>query len=158
MAMAYNRNFGSETLPAVLSLNPSLTTFGHDILGIEPMNKGLGVSVEKRLPGFLAGVAACLLAGGCSMAQPYTAVDGAVVIGSDKTMIDHVISLASGKNCSAVRKERGMTYCKEDEIIPRPEVYCYRELAAVTCYDKPDPRRDNRGRVGDNYHNYIKKY
>ncbi len=85
-------------------------------------------------------------------------VDGAVVIGSDKTMIDHVISMASGKDCSLVRKERGMTYCKEDEVVPRPEVYCYRELAKVTCYDKPDTRQRDRPQVGDNDHNYIKKY
>ena len=126
--------------------------------GIEPMERGLGVSVMKRLPRIFASVAACLLIGGCGPLPPFAAVDGAVVVGSDKTMIDHVVSLASGKDCSLVRKERGMTYCKEDEVIPRPEVYCYRELAKVTCYDKPDARRSDRPLVGDNDHNYIKKY
>jgi len=35
--------------------------------------------------------------------------------GTEKTIEDHVISLSSGKNCSSVRKEKGLTYCVEDE-------------------------------------------
>ncbi|MBC8158502.1 MAG: hypothetical protein H8E94_04135 [Alphaproteobacteria bacterium] len=112
----------------------------------------------KRLPRLMACVGVSLLVAGCGSVPPFAMLDGAVVIGSDKTMADHVVSLASGKDCSLVRKERGMTYCKEDEVTPRPEVYCYRELAKVTCYDKPDTRRTNRPQVGDNDHNYIKKY
>ncbi|MBL6927970.1 MAG: hypothetical protein ISR44_02255 [Rhodospirillales bacterium] len=112
----------------------------------------------KRLPRLLAGIGVGLLVGGCGIAPPFVMIDGGVVIGSDKTMIDHVVSMSSGKDCSLVRKERGMTYCKEDEVIPRPEVYCYRELAKVTCYDKPDTRQGERRQVGDNEHNYIKKY
>ncbi len=98
-----------------------------------------------------------LLVVGCDTVPTYTMVDGAVVVATDKTISDHVISLASGKDCSLVRVERGMTYCEEDEVIPRPEVYCYRELGAVTCYDKPDLRRGDRGRLGDNEHNLVTK-
>jgi hypothetical protein len=93
----------------------------------------------------------------CSSVPVYTMVDGAVVVATDKTIADNAISLASGKDCSLVRKERGLTYCKEDEVIPHPDVYCYRELAGVTCYDKPDTRRGDRGRLGDNDHNLVKK-
>lgn len=110
----------------------------------------------RKFPFFAA---LLLLLGACEAAVPYAIVDGAVVMGTEKTMADHVISLASGKNCSLVRIEKGLTYCEEDELTPVPNLYCYRELAGVTCYRKPDPRRGGiAGRLGDNEQNYVKKY
>jgi hypothetical protein len=107
----------------------------------------------------LATVVLCLFLASCGIpATPYAMVDGAVVITTEKTMADHVVSAASGKDCSLVRLEKGTTYCKEDEVVPHPNLYCYRELGAVTCYDGPDLRRGNRGRLGENDHNYVKKY
>ncbi len=107
----------------------------------------------------IAAAAACLLVASCGAAAPYAMVDGAVVVTTEKTMADHVVSLASGKSCSLVRLEQGDTYCEEDELVPlQPNLYCYRELAGVTCYDRPDPRRGERGRLGENDHNYVKKY
>lgn len=97
--------------------------------------------------------------GACDLLQPYAVVDGAVVMGTEKTMADHVISLASGKNCSLIRIEKGLTYCEEDELNPVPNLYCYRELAGVTCYKRPDPQHGGvAGRLGDNDQNYVKKY
>lgn len=63
------------------------------------------------------------------------------IMGTDKTIGDHVISLASGKDCSSVRKEEGLSYCKEDQKRqpPKPKIYCYRNLGDVTCYAKPMP-------------------
>lgn len=136
--------------------NTSLTRLLHDVGGKVYAEKGLGAAVNKRPLTVLAISAAGFLTA-CGGVPGYTMVDGAVVVATDKTIADNVISLASGKDCSLVRKERGMTYCVEDEVIPRPEVYCYRELAGVTCYDKPDTRRGDRGRLGDNDHNLVKK-
>jgi hypothetical protein len=101
---------------------------------------------------------ACLFVASCGTVPPYAMVDGAVVVTTEKTMADHAISLASGKDCSLVRLEQGTTYCVEDELVPQPNLYCYRELAGVTCYDRPDHRRGESGRVGENDHNYVKKY
>lgn len=81
------------------------------------------------------------------------AVDGTVVMGTDKTIIDHGISLASGKDCSSVRLEQGKRYCKEDDPVIRPDVYCYRTLADVTCYDRPDPSRQQFQMLGQGEHN-----
>jgi len=64
-------------------------------------------------------------------------VDGATIMATDKTILDHIVSLSSGKNCSTVRKELGMYYCEEDEPVGDRKVYCYRTLGGVTCYDKP---------------------
>lgn len=107
----------------------------------------------------VATAAICILLGACEYMWPYAMVDGAVIVGSQKTMADHAISLASGKDCSLVRIDRGLTYCKEDEMAgPRPNLYCYRELAGVTCYNQPDPSRSEQARVGNNDQNYVKKY
>ena len=90
--------------------------------------------------------------GGCTT---YVPVEGAFVIGTDKTMTDHVISMTSGKNCSSIRKEKDLTYCEEDEPKIKQNIFCYRTLARVTCYDRPDP---NPGRKRDdlNEHNLAK--
>ena len=94
-----------------------------------------------------------LLLSGCG----FLVADGVSVIGTDKTIEDHFVSLTSGKNCSTVRTEQGLAYCEEDEVNLQPNVYCYRTLGKVTCYDKPDPYRNKQQKVGENDHNYVKK-
>jgi len=64
-------------------------------------------------------------------------VDGVTIMATDKTLLDHVVSFTSGKNCSTVRKELGMYYCEEDEPVGQRKVYCYRTLGGVSCYEKP---------------------
>jgi hypothetical protein len=139
------------------TFNCSLTTDGHHDAGLDWTEMGFGISVAMRRIGLFAGMSLCLLLGACGNMGHWAVADAAIVIGTDKTFTDHVISLASGKDCSLVRKERGMTYCKEDEVVPRPNVYCYRELGGVSCYDGPDLRRQDRGRLGNNDHNLVKK-
>ncbi len=78
----------------------------------------------------LLGLAGC--AGG-----GLVAVDGVSTMATKKTLVDHAVSYASGKNCFSTRKDRGLTYCEEDEITPHMNVYCYRTLGEVTCYDRP---------------------
>ncbi len=90
--------------------------------------------------------------GGCAAVPGYAQMESAVVIGTDKTISDHIVSFTSGKNCSTVRKEKGLTYCEEDEPQIKPNIYCYRTLATVTCYDRPDPNPGRR-RVDLNDHN-----
>lgn len=73
---------------------------------------------------------------GCTLGT----MEAVSLMGTDKTVGDHVISLASGKDCSSVRKEQGKTYCKEDEMRPpRAQMHCYRNIGQVTCYEKPLP-------------------
>ena len=105
----------------------------------------------------------CLTLNGCG---PLTATPGTFnlisgqaellsIVGTKKTITDHVISLASGKNCSAVRRERGLHYCEEDVPSVKPNIYCYKTIGRVTCYDRPDPNT-NGGRVlGNNTHNLV---
>ena len=78
-----------------------------------------------------------------------------MVIGTDKTMSDHIISFTSGKNCSSLRPEKDLTFCEEDEPQIKQNIYCYRTLATVKCYDRPDPN-PGRQRVDLNDHNRAK--
>ena len=94
--------------------------------------------------------------GACSVVPGFAQIEGATVIGAKKTITDHIISLSSGKNCSTIRKERGLTYCEEDEPVIKPNIYCYKTLARVTCYDRPDPHRGGYQKVDRNDHNLVK--
>ena len=101
---------------------------------------------------FIALSALLVVLGGCSIVPGVAQLEGAFVVGTDKTIEDHIISLSSGKNCSSIRKEKGMTYCEEDELQVKQNIYCYKTLATVTCYDRPDPNPGRR-RVDLNDHN-----
>ena len=84
-------------------------------------------------------------------------VDVLSVVGTDKTMFDHIVSYASGKDCSAVRVEKGKRYCKEDEPIIKPQVYCYSTLGRASCYEVPDPYANGQRETGNNDHNHVKR-
>ena len=88
-----------------------------------------------------------LIMGGTSgLAQ----IDMLTVVGTDKTLIDHIISVSSGKNCSSVQLEKGDYFCEEDEPKVTQNIYCYKTLANVTCYDRPDPHKGGYKKVGVN--------
>lgn len=85
-------------------------------------------------------LSALILLGGCGLIPGIGQVEAVSTMGTSKTFSDHIVSIASGKNCSSVRRERGLTYCEEDEPRPPPvSRHCYRTLGSVTCYDRPDP-------------------
>ncbi len=98
---------------------------------------------------FLALMAALAL-GACHAADSFSnagpqalLLEGATVMATDKTIGDHVISFATGKNCSTIRKNLGKTYCEEDEVGHVDEVYCYRTIGDVTCYAQPSPHGED---------------
>ncbi|WP_417798744.1 hypothetical protein [Terasakiella pusilla] len=66
--------------------------------------------------------------------------DAVSTIATDKTIGDHVVSLIARKDCSIVRQQQGLSYCKEDAPDPTkaPKMHCYRELGTVTCYEEED--------------------
>lgn len=101
------------------------------------------------------GLFAALSVAACD-AGTFMAASGASLMGSDKTIVDHAISVGSGKDCSILRTERGLTYCKEDMPQVKQNIYCYRELGSVTCYDRADPYNENQQRVDRNEQNRAK--
>jgi hypothetical protein len=99
----------------------------------------------------LTGCGSLMMGGTSGLAQ----IDMLSVIGTDKTVIDHVISVSSGKNCSSVQLEKGNYFCEEDEPKVIQNIHCYKTLASVTCYDRPDPHKGGYQKVGVNDHNLI---
>ena len=91
---------------------------------------------------------ACSAVEGAQSIAPQAALlEGATIVGTDKTIGDHVVSFATGKNCSTVRKHLGKTYCEEDEVGHVDEVYCYHTLGRPTCYAVPSPNGESN-RIG----------
>lgn len=116
---------------------------------------------ETRLSAMPAlALAACVALGACAptvatgvpgLAQ----VDVLTVVGTDKSLVDHVMSYSSGKDCSYVYVEKGNRYCKEDEPVIKPQVYCYNTLGSATCYERPDPFANGHRENGNNEHNMV---
>lgn len=73
-------------------------------------------------------------------------VEAVSMINTQKTLGDHFISMTSGQDCSTLRAKQGGHYCVEryeNEPVAEP-LYCYRTLAAVTCYDRPSTNPRDR--------------
>ena len=60
------------------------------------------------------------------------------VVNTDKTLLDHVISIAYGQDCSTIRYLDGDYYCDRP---PPPEtpLFCYPSLGDVVCYREDNP-------------------
>ena len=94
-------------------------------------------------------LSACtLVTAGPTMMPGLAGIEGATVVGTGKTITDHVVSMTSGKNCSSLRRNTGRTYCEEDEVSVPDEVYCYNTLGNVTCYSRPAPHGEEQNTVG----------
>ena len=96
--------------------------------------------------------------GACTLFPPFAAVEGASAVGTGKTVSDHIVSYASGMNCSTIRSNTGRTYCEENEPNPAPKVWCYRTIGKAVCYDRPDPYQGNQRKMGDNDHNFDRSH
>jgi hypothetical protein len=60
-----------------------------------------------------------------------------------RTPLDAVYSLVSGKDCSLVRLDQGKTYCRPVEPPPEAPPFCTRSLGVVDCWQDP-PDMPNR--------------
>jgi hypothetical protein len=84
---------------------------------------------------------AMLLLPGCEAAVPVTGGLAAATIGSTmiigRTPPDAVVSVLAGRDCSAVRLDRGLSYCRPEETPPVPPPYCTRSIGSVDCWRQP---------------------
>ncbi len=87
-----------------------------------------------------------LVLGSCA---PYVAAELASLAATDRTLGDHAISALSGKDCSLVRKEAGLAYCKEDELHPFTPIHCYPSLGDVDCYASRRPFGERYRELGE---------
>ncbi|MBK1657839.1 hypothetical protein [Paracraurococcus ruber] len=97
----------------------------------------------RRTPRRSAGLAllAALLLPGCDAAVPLTGGLAAANIGSTmligRTVPDAVVSLVGSRDCSLVRLDRGLSYCRPEEAPPAPPPYCTRSLGRADCWRQP---------------------
>ncbi len=79
---------------------------------------------------------------GCGAADNLAmTVGAAVTVGSvaaiQRTPLDALYSVITGRDCSVVRLDRGETYCRPVEPKPDPPPFCTRGLGTVTCWADP---------------------
>ena len=80
-----------------------------------------------------------LAAGGCDgaglgAAAGVTAGSVAVI---GRTPVDAVATVIAGRDCSAVRLDRGLSYCAPEEPPTSPPPYCTRSRGSVDCWTQP---------------------
>jgi hypothetical protein len=100
--------------------------------------------------GLLAPLSGLALVGltACDPNLMFTGAGVVSFVATDKTLTDHAVSLALDRDCSAVRSSRGESYCAAEAYV-MPSEYCYRTLAKVTCYTRPDPQASAEAWVVD---------
>ena len=74
------------------------------------------------------------------------------IIDTDKTLTDHAASWVTGEDRSTREALDGRPYCREEYIPLEPaaaeaEVYCYRSIGSIVCYNEPDPLASEQMRV-----------
>ena len=92
----------------------------------------------------VVGVLAGLALSACNPAGTMLLIGGSAISYFDngKTIPDHVVSQMLNKDCSGERLINDGKLCAEEKtttVASAPPEYCYRTLADVTCYSKPDP-------------------
>lgn len=63
-------------------------------------------------------------------------VASVVVFG--RGIVDIGVSAISGRDCSIVRLDRGLTYCAARDPPPDPGPFCTRSLGVVDCWSNPE--------------------
>lgn len=114
--------------------------------GVMPTGRRDAVARTLRasLRASLAG-AVMLAPGGCTLTPLGGSLAGADLVtlnATKKTIGDHVVSAATGRDCSVISFEQTGDYCPDKVVVDRSRVYCYRTLADVECHHIPDPYRN----------------
>ncbi len=98
----------------------------------------------------LLGLTACGGETGLAM----MAISTASFIHTDKTVVDHAVSLSTERDCSVLYLAKDENYCKPSVPIEPDQVaymssalYCYRTLGGVSCYDRPDYTASSQTRI-----------
>ena len=96
---------------------------------------------------------AALLGSSCHpAAAPFVAIaaaDAVTVAVFHRDSLDLAYSLATGKNCSIVRLDEGLSYCKPHDLPAAPPLFCTHSLGVVDCYDDPAGLPQHPRGVGD---------
>ncbi len=101
-------------------------------------------------------LASLLLASGLAACDPATGALFATAnvvsfVQTDKTLIDHGVSLAQDKDCSTLHWAEKEDYCQDgdegEDLALEPAAggpYCYRSIGSIVCYSEPDPNASDQ--------------
>lgn len=81
-----------------------------------------------------------LLLAGCwadPLVGPALVATGASLVITGRTPVDHAASAWTGRDCSAVRLERGLPWCAPEAPMLPQTAFCTRSLGAVDCWATP---------------------
>ena len=76
----------------------------------------------------------------CGCAEPagaFVAAEAASVLVFGRGIVDIGVSALSGRDCSIVRLDRGMTYCAPRDSPADRTPFCTRSLGVVDCWADP---------------------
>ena len=94
---------------------------------------------------------ACLVVGALAACDPgsqalFLTANVVSYVQTDKTLVDHGISYASGEDCSTLTWAEGEGYCRQEDasrdLAMAPGAagpFCYRSIGSIVCYSEPDP-------------------
>lgn len=90
--------------------------------------------------------ASCLLSllalTGCHLASaavpPLLGVEVASIMLFQRGLVDIAVSTVSGQDCSLVRLDRGLSYCRPPDSPPPPVLFCTRSLGVPDCWANPE--------------------
>lgn len=94
----------------------------------------------RRIRPPLLAVILALPLGGCwidPLLGPLAITNAASLVLTGGTTVDHVASLVTGRNCSAVRIEQRLPWCAPPPGPPPVTAFCTRSLGAVDCWAWP---------------------
>ena len=77
------------------------------------------------------------------------AADVASVVVFGRGIADIGVSAISGRDCSIVRLDRGLSYCAPREGPPDPGPFCTRSLGVVDCWSNPEALAGPQRQVAD---------
>ncbi len=105
---------------------------------------GMGRTASMRSWLAIAVAAQVMALAGCTSPLGLAAAGADVVTlnATKKTIGDHLVSAATGRDCSIISFEKTGDYCPDKVEVDRSRVYCYRTLADVECHHIPDPYRN----------------
>ena len=95
-----------------------------------------------------------LLLAGCGLPPEQAATLGVGIgVGSiaiiQRSPMDALYSVVSGRDCSIVRWDEGKSYCRPREPPPEPPPYCTRSLGLADCWRDPASLPDHPSELGD---------
>lgn len=105
---------------------------------------GTGRTASMRVWLAIAAAGPVMALAGCTSPLGLAAAGADVVTlnATKKTIGDHLVSAATGRDCSIISFEQTGDYCPDKVVIDRSRIYCYRTLADVDCHHIPDPYRN----------------